>query len=118
MKDPWNGEGPWLRCALHAHTTNSDGEVAPRTLVKHYERAGYDVQVNRPYAGGFITEHYGNPGQGVHALQVEINRALYLDEATFSKTRHFDGLARTLLDVAARVFEVLPLLIERRAAAE
>jgi len=82
------------------------------------QRAGYDVQVNRPYAGGFITEHYGNPGQGVHALQVEINRALYLDEATFSKTRHFDGLARTLLDVAARVFEVLPLLIERRAAAE
>jgi N-formylglutamate amidohydrolase len=82
------------------------------------QRAGYDVQVNRPYAGGFITEHYGNPGQGVHALQVEINRALYLDEATFSKTRHFDGLARTLHDVAARVFEVLPLLIERRAAAE
>jgi len=81
------------------------------------QRAGYDVQVNRPYAGGFITEHYGNPGQGVHALQVEINRALYLDEATFSKNRHFDGLAQTLFDVAARVFEVLPLLVERRAAA-
>ena len=35
--------GAWLRCALHAHTTNSDGELAPRKLVKHYERAGYDV---------------------------------------------------------------------------
>ena len=49
---------------------------------------------------------------------MEINRALYLEEATFSKTRHFEGLARTLFDMAARVFEVLPLLLERRAAAE
>jgi N-formylglutamate amidohydrolase len=54
----------------------------------------------------------------VHALQLEINRALYLDEATFAKTRHFEALARTLFDMSARVFEVLPLLLERRAAAE
>ena len=50
MKNPWTGQDPWLRCALHAHTTNSDGEVAPRTLVKHYERAGYDVLA--------ITDHW------------------------------------------------------------
>jgi hypothetical protein len=43
MTDPWEISGPWLRCALHAHTTNSDGELAPRMLAKHYERAGYDV---------------------------------------------------------------------------
>ncbi len=43
MSNPWPAPGAWLRCALHAHTTNSDGELAPRTLVKHYERAGYDV---------------------------------------------------------------------------
>ena len=42
--------GPWLRCALHAHTTGSDGELAPRALVKHYERAGYDVLA--------ITDHW------------------------------------------------------------
>jgi N-formylglutamate amidohydrolase len=82
------------------------------------QRAGYDVQINRPYAGGFITEHYGNPGQGVHALQLEINRALYLDEGTLAKNRHFDNLARTLLEMSARVLEVLPILLERRAAAE
>jgi N-formylglutamate amidohydrolase len=82
------------------------------------QRAGYEVQVNRPYAGGFITEHYGSPGQRVHALQIEINRALYLNEATLSKNKHFDALVATLLDMAARVFEVLPLLLERRAAAE
>jgi len=51
MRNPWNvQEGRWLRCALHAHTTNSDGELAPRALVKHYERAGYDVLA--------ITDHW------------------------------------------------------------
>jgi hypothetical protein len=40
---PFGRGGKWLRCALHAHTTNSDGELAPEHLVRHYERAGYDV---------------------------------------------------------------------------
>ena len=63
---------------------------------------GYEVQVNRPYAGGFITEHYGNPARGVHALQLEINRALYLDEATLSKNKDFAKLMRTLSDLATK----------------
>jgi hypothetical protein len=44
VNDPvpdWNG--PWLRCALHAHTTESDGDLPPAALAAHYERAGYDV---------------------------------------------------------------------------
>ena len=45
-------------------------------------------------------------------------RALYLDEATLTKNRHFDALAGTLYAMAAQVFEILPLLLERRAAAE
>ena len=40
---PWCTDGEWLRCALHAHTTESDGELAPDLLARHYERAGYDV---------------------------------------------------------------------------
>jgi hypothetical protein len=43
-------EGEWLRCALHAHTTNSDGELAPSLLGRHYEWAGFDVLV--------ITDHW------------------------------------------------------------
>ena len=82
------------------------------------QRAGYEVQVNRPYAGGFITEYYGSPGEGVHALQLEINRGLYLDEATLSKSKDFPKLVRTLTDLAAKIFDALPLLLERRAAAE
>jgi hypothetical protein len=40
---PFDGDGIWLRCALHAHTTNSDGDLPPDKLVRHYEWAGYDV---------------------------------------------------------------------------
>jgi hypothetical protein len=40
---PFSAEGSWLRCALHAHTTNSDGELGPDMLVRHYDWAGYDV---------------------------------------------------------------------------
>ena len=47
---PFEDEGVWLRCALHAHTTNSDGELSPEMLVRHYEWAGYDVLA--------ITDHW------------------------------------------------------------
>ncbi|RTL69300.1 MAG: N-formylglutamate amidohydrolase [Hyphomicrobiales bacterium] len=86
-----------------------------RDLLQGY---GYEVQVNRPYAGGFITEYYGNPAQGVQTLQLEINRALYLDEATLNKTANFANLGRLLQEIAAKMFAALPMLLERRAAAE
>ena len=43
MDSPWRSPGDWLKAALHMHTTNSDGELAPRALARHYGRAGYDV---------------------------------------------------------------------------
>jgi hypothetical protein len=43
MSEPWTTHGTWLRCALHAHTNRSDGELTPRDLARHYARAGYDV---------------------------------------------------------------------------
>ncbi|WP_114389486.1 N-formylglutamate amidohydrolase [Notoacmeibacter marinus] len=58
--------------------------------------AGFRVAHNRPYAGGFITERYGRPAHMRHALQIEINRALYLDEKTYQRTRDFDALCGTL----------------------
>lgn len=46
------------------------------------QRCGYSVMRNTPYAGGFTTRHYGQPRSGIHALQIEINRDLYMNEAT------------------------------------
>ncbi len=80
---------------------------------------GYDVSRNKPYAGGFITEHYGRPSRGLHALQIEVNRALYLDERTLEKSSGFERLQR---DIATFVAELAvasdELLAERREAAE
>ena len=44
---------------------------------------------NDPYAGGYITRHYGRPREGVHALQIEINRTLYMDEARIERLAGF-----------------------------
>src|ERR1700685_1878230 len=57
------------------------GESTLRTL-------GYTVSRNKPCAGGFIPEHYGNPSAGLHAIQLEINRALYMDERRYERTAH------------------------------
>jgi hypothetical protein len=43
MTNPFQIDGTWLRCALHAHTTRSDGELRPEALVEHYERAEWDA---------------------------------------------------------------------------
>ncbi len=79
---------------------------------------GYDSQANRPYAGGFITEYYGRPARGVHAIQIEINRGLYLDEASIVPTAGFANLRSDLMDLVVQIFSEMPRLIERRAAAE
>ena len=79
---------------------------------------GYEVQLNRPYAGGFITEHYGRPARGIHALQIEINRALYLDEVRLRQTAGFDRLRQNLTTLAQRLFRDMPRPMERRTAAE
>ena len=57
---------------------------------------GYRVAYNKPYAGGFITEHYGRPQRGLHALQVEINRGLYPNEASYEPAAGFDALRADL----------------------
>ena len=67
---------------------------------------GYAVERNKPYAGGFITEHYGRPASGFHALQVEINRGLYMDERAIARGPGFDPLSRHLNAVVAAVSEV------------
>lgn len=57
---------------------------------------GYRVARNAPYAGGYTTEHYGRPARRAHALQIEINRGLYLDEAKLARTAGFSRLQHDL----------------------
>jgi N-formylglutamate amidohydrolase len=90
-------------------------EVAEATL----RAQGYSVGRNKPYAGGFITEHYGNPAAGLHAIQLELNRALYMDERRFERAPAFNRLASDL-ETLAENLAAIPLQEIRpyRAAAE
>jgi N-formylglutamate amidohydrolase len=62
----------------------------------HFTAAGLTVARNKPYAGGFITETYGAPQQNRHALQIEVNRGLYLDERRLQLTSGYTSLKRVL----------------------
>ena len=79
------------------------GPQAPALVERELEAMGYATARNVPYAGGYTTEHYGRPAEGVHALQIEINRALYLNERVVRPHGGFDRLARDL----ERLFERL-----------
>jgi N-formylglutamate amidohydrolase len=81
-------------------------------------RQGYIVQRNKPYAGGFITEHYGTPAARTHAVQIEINRALYMNEMTLAKAPAFDTLTRDIGEMIASLAEAASCLGSYRAAAE
>lgn len=75
--------------------TSASAEIS-RAAVNFFEDMGFVAVRNKPYAGGFITEHYGRPVRGLHALQIEISRSLYVDEATLARKADFDALAAAL----------------------
>lgn len=70
-----------------------------QAAIDHLERRGLRVGRNRPYAGGFITEHYGRPWGGVSALQLEFRRALFMDEATHEPRPRLGGLPELLREL-------------------
>jgi N-formylglutamate amidohydrolase len=82
-------------------------------------RFGYSVSRNKPYAGGFITEHYGQPARGLHAVQIEINRRLYMDELTLEKTDRFEPLRADLGRMISALIEAFDAgFLARPEAAE
>ena len=64
---------------------------------------GFSVAVNYPYAGGYVTEHYGRPHEGAEAIQVEINRDLYLNPITLAPKRGYDALVARLSGMLAQI---------------
>ncbi len=93
--------------------------VVAELLEQELRARGYVVVRNKPYAGGYITEHYGNPSAGLHAVQVEINRGLYMDEASYQRGPNFYKVRADLAAVAGRLFDLgVTELAPPRAAAE
>ncbi|MGO3928988.1 N-formylglutamate amidohydrolase [Rhodopseudomonas pseudopalustris] len=77
-------------------------DIVEQTLIGR----GYSVGRNRPYAGGFITEHYGNPAHGAHAVQVELNRAIYMDERRRERSERFSDVIDDFALLAEALAEV------------
>ena len=78
---------------------NHGNSCAPEFLSyvdESLSRQGMTVCCNNPYSGGYTTRHYGRPGEGIHALQVEINRSLYMEEETIEKHSGFSDLFGTI----------------------
>lgn len=72
---------------------------------------GFVVSRNRPYAGGFITASYGQPPR-VHAIQLEINRALYMNETTYMRSRDFAEVQRCIHVACMRIVEAFSTIVE------
>jgi N-formylglutamate amidohydrolase len=84
-----------------------------------FEQLGYSIGRNKPYAGGFITEHYGNPASGLHAIQIELNRSIYMDERKRERSERFGEIAAALSTLADALSDIpLGLLGPFQAAAE
>lgn len=79
---------------------SSCAEDITAVLEERLRKHGLRVLRNKPYAGGFITQSYGAPHRGQHAIQVEINRSLYMNEATFEKNADFQIVKSILSDTA------------------
>lgn len=82
--------------------TSCNGDIS-REIMHRFSELGYSVTRNKPYAGGFITEHYGRPLKGLHAVQIEINRSLYVNETTLEPTAGFDALAADIRTVVSHL---------------
>ncbi len=87
-------------------------------IEEELRRFGYKVARNKPYAGGFITEHYGNPRANCHAIQIEVCRGLYMDEQNVTQSRRFAEINSAVTKVSAALAAAATRLTVHRAAAE
>ena len=71
-----------------------------------FESQGFSVSLNKPFAGGFITKNYGNPKKSIHAIQIEINRGLYMDEDKIKPKSNFKAFKRTLADIILKLSSI------------
>jgi N-formylglutamate amidohydrolase len=91
--------------------------VITAAVVRTLRDRGFAVTTNRPFAGGHITEAYGRPAEGVHALQLEVRRDLFLDETDYRLHRGTVPLGRALAEVVAAVGEMALRTVGRPVAA-
>lgn len=116
-----------VECVVRAGTRRPDvvlgdrfGSSASMEIVERIEAilagAGLVVARNAPFAGAFVTQHYGRPSRRQHAVQIEIDRALYMHEAQILPRPDFDAFRDVITRVVAEITEIgkteMPLAAE------
>jgi N-formylglutamate amidohydrolase len=95
---------------------DAHGASCSRSVIDWTDRylssLGYSVARNDPFAGGFITRHYGKPATGRHALQIEVNRRLYMDEDRIVRNANFARLAADLARFVRAAADETPGLLQ------
>lgn len=76
------------------------------TVERFFRRQGLSVTRNAPYAGGYTTRRYGRPRRGVHVLQIELNRALYMNEIDVLKSPGFEALEQQIRNLINEIIEL------------
>lgn len=71
-----------------------------------FEREGLRVARNAPFAGAYVTQHYGRPGRGQHAVQIEIDRALYMNEQAIRPNNNFKTFKQVIDRIVAEISEI------------
>ncbi len=84
------------------HGSSCEVDLTRRTRAA-FERRGWRVALNRPYAGGYATRLWGRPDEGYHALQIEISRGRYLDAATGRPGPGFSAAQSVIRQVIAEL---------------
>ena len=107
-RDPVSRRGPETTFARADVVPGSQGRTTSAGVFidavdAHARGHGYTVRHDDPYRGGFSTRNYGTPAQGVHAVQVELARRLYMDESTLLRERSFDALRRFCRALVAKL---------------
>ena len=86
--------------------------VVTETAAAALRELGYHVALNTPYSGGFVTRHYGRPVESIHGLQIEINRALYMDEEAIRRGAFLPQLSHHMHGVIAALGRIDQALLK------
>ncbi|MEL6519542.1 MAG: N-formylglutamate amidohydrolase [Pseudomonadota bacterium] len=71
-----------------------------------FQRAGLRVARNAPFAGAYVTQAYGRPSRNQHAVQVEIDRSLYMNEATIEPNEHYDRFKAQITQAMSEIVDI------------
>lgn len=94
----------------------SDAVVKQIEIV--FQNAGFEVHRNTPFAGAYVTQHYGRPDRAQHAIQIELNRALYMNEDSITPHDGFAEIHRRLQKVTSELARISAVSSTDRLAAE